>query len=61
MLTDDVHRRDCAGTGPVILKAVPVTSDATFADYPGPIDVHLVFPHTHYWHEVGMLKLPEAV
>ena len=41
--TDGVHYRESAGTGPVVLKVVPVTG-ATFAGHHGPINVRLSFP-----------------
>ena len=41
--TDDVHCRESAGTGPVVLKVVPGTG-AVFAGHHGPIDVRLSFP-----------------
>ena len=41
--TDGVPCRESAGTGPVVLKVVPVTS-AAFAGHHGPIDVRLSFP-----------------
>ena len=56
--TDNVHCRMSAGTGPEVLKVVPAT-DAVLAvsrSYHGPINVRLSF-HTHYWYEVGMLKV----
>ena len=52
--TDGVHCRESAGTGPVNLKVVPVTSAAilqvtmdqlTFAS----------LSHIHYWYDLGML------
>ena len=41
--TGGVHCRESAGTGPVVLKLVPVTS-AAFAGRHGPINVRLPFP-----------------
>ena len=41
--TDGVHCRESAGTGPVVLKVVPVTG-AAFAGHHGPINVRLSFP-----------------
>ena len=47
---NDVHCRESAGTGPVVLKVVPVTGAAI-------LQVTMPrFSHTHYWYEVGMLK-----
>ena len=40
--TDGVHCRESAGTGPVFLKVVPVTSAACVS----------LFSHTHCWYEV---------
>ena len=47
--TDGVHCRESAGTGPVVLKVVPVTG-SPFAGHHGPINVSLYFPA----HTVGM-------
>ena len=41
MRTDGVHRRESAGTGPVVIKVVPVT-DAALPRH-GPINVRLSF------------------
>ena len=41
--TDGVHCRESAGTVPVVLKVVPVTSAAIFAGHHGPINVRLSF------------------
>ena len=53
--TYGVHCQAFAGTGPVVLKVVPLTG-APFAspwtNYCAPL-----FSHTHYWYEVGMLKV----
>ena len=54
--TDGVHCRESAGTGPVNLKVVPITS-AALAGHHGPIN-GVSLSHTHYWYEVGMLKVP---
>ena len=57
---DGVHcRRESAGTGAVVLKVVPVTSAA----FSGTIDqlICASLSHTHYWFEVGMLKVPAAI
>ena len=51
--TDGVHCRESAGTGPVNLKVVP-----------NEYCYQLIFAslsHTHYWYEVGMLKVPAVV
>ena len=58
--TDGVHCRESAGTGPVNLKVVPneyclawqVTMDQL---------IYASLSHTHYWHKVGMLKVPTYV
>ena len=31
---------------------------AALAGHHGPIHIRISFPHTHYWYEVGMLKVP---
>ena len=41
--TDDVHCLGFAGTGPVVLKAVPVTG-AAFAGHQGPMNARISFP-----------------
>ena len=53
--TDGVHCRESAGTGPVVLKVVPVTG-AAFASLWTNYCAYLFF-QIHYWYEVGMLKL----
>ena len=57
MRTDGVQCREFAGTGPVVLKVVPVTG-AAFAGHHGPIIVRLSFPIPSrlYWYQVGMLQ-----
>ena len=58
--TDGVHCRESAGTGPVNLKVVPngcclawqITMDQL---------IFASLSHTHYWHEVGMLKVPAVL
>ena len=58
--TDGVHCRESTGAGPVNLKVVPneyclawqVTMDQLICSS---------LPHTHYWYEVGMLKVPEVL
>ena len=57
--TDGVHCRESAGTGPVNLKVVP--NEQCCLNLAGHhvdqlIDASL--SHTHYWYEVGMLKIP---
>ena len=54
--TDGVHCLESAGTGRVNLKVVPnecclwqVTMDQLIGAF---------LSHTHYWYEVGMLKVP---
>ena len=41
--TDGIHCRESAGTGPVVVKVVPVTS-AALAGHHGPINMCLFFP-----------------
>ena len=50
-----VHCRESAGTGPVNLKVVPVTG----APFASPLDqlICASLSHTHYWYEVGLLKV----
>ena len=53
--THGVHCRESAGTGPVNLKRVmpwQVTMDQLIC---------ASLSHTHYWYEVGMLKVPVVV
>ena len=55
---DGVHCRESAGTGPVNLKVVPNGCCL------GRSVDQLIFAslsHTHYWYEVGMLKVPAVV
>ena len=56
--TDGVRCRESAGTGPVVLKVVPVAGAAFLC-----IDMDQILgaslSHTHYWYEVGMLKISE--
>ena len=42
--TDDLHCRESAGTGPVVLKVVPVTGAAFALHHRGSINVRLSFP-----------------
>ena len=51
--TDGVHCRESAGTGPVVLKVVPVTGAAILQVTMGQIVCAPLFSHTHYWYEVG--------
>ena len=54
--TDDVHSRESAGTGPVNLKG----SSERVLPWQVTMD-QLIFAslsHSHYWYEVGMLKVP---
>ena len=54
--TDGVHCQESVGTGPVVLKVVPVTGAALASPrtkyYCAPS-----FSHTHYWYKVSMFKL----
>ena len=52
--TDGVHCREYAGTGPVVLKVVPVTGAAILQVTMDQL-MCTSLPHTHYWYEVGML------
>ena len=55
--TDGVHCREFAGTGPVNLKVVPNGYRLGRSPH-GPIKICASLSHTHYWYEVGMLKVP---
>ena len=58
--TDGVHCRESDGTEPVNLKGVP--NECCLA-WQVTID-QLIFAflsHTHYWYEVGMLKVPAVI
>ena len=58
MRTDGVHCREPAGTGPVNLKVVPngcCLGRCTMTQL-----ICASLSHTHYWYEVGMLKVPAA-
>ena len=57
--TDTVNCQNFTDTGPVVKKVVPVTG-AAFAGHHGPINLRLSF-HTHYWYEVGLIKVSEAL
>ena len=54
--TDGVHCRESAGTGPVNLKVVP--NGCCLGRSPWTNLVFASLSHTHYWYEVGMLKVP---
>ena len=55
--TDGIHCRESAGTGPVNLKVVP--NECCLSRSPQLICASL--SHTHYWCEVGMLKITALV
>ena len=61
LLTNGVQCGESAGTGPVVLKVVPVTG-AAFAGHHGPSNVRLSFPTPTIamTDEVGMLDPSEA-
>ena len=54
--TNGVHCRESAGTGPVNLKG------SSERELPWQVTMDQLifasFSHTHYWYEVGMLKVP---
>ena len=55
--TDGVHCRESAGTGPVNFKVVP--NECCLGRSPWTNEYSPLFlSHTHYWYEVGMLKIP---
>ena len=57
--TDGVHCRESAGTGPVNLKG----SSKRVLPWQVTMD-QLIFAslsHTHYWYEVGSLKVPAVM
>ena len=54
--TDGVHCRESTGTGPVNLKVVP--NGSCLGRSPWTNSYTPLFSHTHYWYEVGMLKVP---
>ena len=58
MRIDGVHSQESAGTGPVVLKVVPVTG-AAFAGHHRPTDVRLYFPTPTIiiGMKLGMLKV----
>ena len=53
--TDGVHWRESADTGPVNLKVLP--NECCLGRSPWTNSYSPLFP-THYWYEVGMLKVP---
>ena len=53
--TDGVHFRESAGTGPVNLKVVP--NECCLGRSPWTKYIFASLSHTHYWYEVGMLKV----
>ena len=55
MRTVGVHCLESAGTGPAILKVVPVTY-AALAGHHAPINAPF-FSHAHYWYIMAMLKV----
>ena len=59
MRIDSVHCRESAGTGPVNLKVVP--NEYLLLPWHITVDqlICASLSHiTHYWYEVGMLKVP---
>ena len=57
--TDGFHRRESAGTGPVVLEVVPVTGAACASQWTNSCTP--LFSHTRHWHKVGMLKVSEDI
>ena len=55
--TDGVHCRESAGTGPVNLKVVPNECCLAWQVNMDQL-ICASLSHTHYWYEVGMLKVP---
>ena len=55
---DGVHCRESAGTGPEVLKVVPVTCAAFLQLSPRTNQWTPTLSHIHYWLEVSMLKIP---
>ena len=53
--TEGVHCRESAGTRPVFLKVVPVTGATILQVAMDQLVCAALFPHPHYWYEVGML------
>ena len=53
--TDGVHCRESTGTGPVNLKVVP--NECCLGRSPWTKNIFASHSHTHYWYEVGMLKV----
>ena len=58
--TDGVYCREPAGTGPVVLKVVPVTGAAILRVTMDKL-ICASLSHTHYRYEVGILKVPAYV
>ena len=60
--TDGVHCREFAGTGPVVLKSVPVTGAAFAVITMDQLLSAYRFPHPlyYYWYETGLLKVSES-
>ena len=60
LCTNDVHCREYAGTGPVVLKVVPVAGAAFLQVIMDQLICASLFPHPLlllYWYKVGMLLL----
>ena len=53
--TDGVHCRESAGTGPVVLKVVPVTGAAILQVAMDQLMCASLIPHPHYCYEVDIL------
>ena len=53
--TDGVHCRESAGIGPVNPKVVP--NECCLGRSPWYQSICASLSHTHYWYEVGMLKV----
>ena len=58
--TGGVHCRESTGTGPAVLKVVPVTGAALQVS-PWANQCAPLFPHIHSCYEVGMLKISRHV
>ena len=54
-VTDGVHYRESAGTGPVVLKVAQQTG-ASYSGNPMDQSMHALFPHTHYWYSGHVLQ-----
>ena len=55
--TDGVYCRESTGTGPVNLKVVPNECCLGRSPWTNQL-ICASLSHTHYWYEVGMLKVP---